>query len=278
MLTPVLLVDDDPIVLRMHAAVLRSFGMPHILAETIEDALGHVRKHKISLIVSDVQMPGQGGFDFARQLKELELKTMPVLFLTGYDDLETLRGGLRAGGDDFIIKGSKASWLRERLAFWSVSGFRTLPDELRRRALAHVNAMKGDAFTGVEGLLARRSDMVKMLAQQMAKEMAAASALSGTPYGERLVERVCFLARLSNLVIRYSEDSGTAGDFLRFPDYVYRVTQKLNLPWGPEFSVLLKEFDYWSQDPRFVLAGEEALLPYAHYSWAASLHLEAARA
>ena len=213
---PILLVDDDPVLLGIHSVAVKQFGFRTLIANSAEEGLEVLRRNPVSLIISDVQMPGAGGFDFISAAKRQGLKTMPAIYLTGYDDIEILRGGLRAGGDDFVIKGRPIGWLKERVAFWTASGFPSLPEELRRRALISFNDLSGDEFLGTEEALKRRDVIFGRVAGQLHNEMMAL----GPRFGSVLIERLCFVGRLSKLVI---EQCSVPADFIRFPDYVFFI-------------------------------------------------------
>ncbi len=257
---PILLVDDEPVVLQVHAAAVKHFGFETIIADTAEQAIGYVRSYRPAMVISDVQMPGDGGFDFVSNLDRAGLKTMPIVFLTGYNDIDIVREGLRAGGDDFIIKGGSIELLRNRIAFWMASGFGELPTEVRRRARSEANAEVGDAIENVEHHLEISQTTLNQVKERMAAE------LENVPssYGKRLVERICFLGRLSKITL---EESRGFGDLIRFPDYVHMVNQSLDLPWSSEVWPLFKRFDDWSCDTRFVLAGMEPLKQFFEYEW-----------
>lgn len=257
---PILLVDDEPVVLQVHAAAVKHFGFETVIAENVEQATSYARSYRPAMIISDVQMPGEGGFDFVSNLERSGLKTMPVVFLTGYNDIDIVRGGLRAGGDDFIIKGGSIEQLRQRIAFWMTGGFSELPTDVRRRALQEANAEVGDAIENVGQYLEISQSTLDNVTQRMALEM---NDLPST-YGERLVERVCFLGRLSKVTL---EESRGFGDLVRFPDYIHVVNRLLDRPWSKDIWPLLKRFDDWSCDTRFVLAGVEPLKQYFDYDW-----------
>lgn len=257
---PVLLLDDEPVVLQVHAAAVRQFGFEAVLAETAEEALLLARKRSPALVISDVQMPGEGGFDFIQALNEQGLKTMPAIYLTGYNDIDIIRGGLRAGGDDFIIKGSSVEILRRRIAFWMASGFNELPRELRRRALIKANAVKGDTFTGIKEHFAEDTGVLVRSRTRFEDEFQ--SMPEG--YGKRLVERVCMLGRLSNILI---SESNVFGDLVRFPDHMDQILRHLDTPWAKDMWPLFGSFEEWATDKRFVLAGVEPLKRYAEYDW-----------
>lgn len=260
----VLLVDDEPLVLGLNAAVVRSFGFETLTAENVDDALDILRRNPVILVISDVQMPGGGGFDFVKQLIEAGLKTMPVVFLTGYDDIDVLRGGLTAGGDDIIIKGRPVEWVRERIAFWTASGFKALPKGLASRALAIANKIKGDDFVGIERALRRREALSVQVLAELAEELKACP----RHYGIRQIERVCFLARVCRLVMKYAKEPG---DFVRFPDYIYFVIKAISPIWVDELPAILNDFSYWAEDSRFLLAGNQPLMAIDQYDWAENL-------
>jgi len=257
---PVLLVDDEPVVLQVHAAAIRQFGFETVLADTAEEALEITRSYKPSLVISDVQMPGEGGFDFIESLNKQGLKTMPAIYLTGYNDIDIIRGGLRAGGDDFIIKGGSVEVLRRRVAFWMASGFRELPSELRRRALIMANIVKGDEFPGIKEHLGKESDLLERAKKRVCEELSGVN----SAYGERMIDRICFLGRVSNILI---EESTDFRDLVRFPDHVDQIIRHLNVPWAKDMWPLFDSFENWACDTRFVLAGVEKLQHFSKYSW-----------
>lgn len=257
---PVLLVDDDPVVLNLHAAVVRSFGFETEIAETAQEGIDAARARTFSFIVSDVQMPGEGGFDFVERLDKLGLKTMPVLFLTGYDDLEIVRGGLRAGGDDFLIKGQPIEVIRGRIAFWMASGFPGLPVSLRRLALKAANKLQGDAFPGVLQALGRSEEVTQSVIAQVQAERAGL----GPDYGRRLVERLCIMARVSKLIIE--ADDGLA-HHLRFPDHAFHIIRALDTDWHTSLFSMFAEFETWAADERYDIAGSMPLNHAEDYDW-----------
>jgi DNA-binding response OmpR family regulator len=257
---PILLVDDEPVVLQIHAAAVQHFGFETIIASSAEEATNYTRSYRPSLIISDVQMPGEGGFDFVEGLERSGLKNMPVIFLTGYDDIDIVRGGLRAGGDDFIIKGGSVDRIRHRLAFWMTSGFNELPSDVRQRARSAANQVIGDQFKSVENHMRVDAEITQRITARLHEELQQLP----NDYGTRLVERVCFLGRLSKIVI---EEGQSFGHLIRFPDYLTLVIKALDPPWGQEVWPLFQRFDDWSCDTRFVLAGVEPLKPFVEYDW-----------
>lgn len=55
------------------------------------------------LIVSDIMMPDVDGFEFARNVRELN-EDIPILFMTACDDIASKQRGFRIGIDDYMVK------------------------------------------------------------------------------------------------------------------------------------------------------------------------------
>ena len=55
------------------------------------------------LIISDIMMPGVDGFEFAKNVRELD-ENIPILFVTARDDFASKQRGFRAGIDDYMVK------------------------------------------------------------------------------------------------------------------------------------------------------------------------------
>ena len=83
-LTKVLVVDDDPIILKLVKEKLSSFGYQPILASSGEEALEIAKKNtSIDLLLTDILMPGITGIDLAKQFSTL-YPPIKILFMSGY--------------------------------------------------------------------------------------------------------------------------------------------------------------------------------------------------
>jgi DNA-binding NtrC family response regulator len=92
----VLLIDDDPLQLRVREAVLREAGLPVDVATTAESALALLRTSTgdvIGTIVTDHIMPGISGAIFVRQLRDLK-PNVPVIVISGMAEAEDEYHGL----------------------------------------------------------------------------------------------------------------------------------------------------------------------------------------
>jgi DNA-binding NarL/FixJ family response regulator len=100
-----LVVDDEPNLLRAVAAVLRGEGFDVATARNAREALLIIAESRPDLIVSDVRMPGMDGYAFARQLRRSPHSALiPIIFLTARDETEDRIEGFRAGVDVYLTK------------------------------------------------------------------------------------------------------------------------------------------------------------------------------
>ncbi len=100
-----LIVDDEPNLLRAVAAVLRGEGFEITTARSGREALVAVAQSLPDLIVSDVRMPGMDGFQLARKLRaSTHSALVPIVFLTAKDETEDRIEGFESGVDVYLTK------------------------------------------------------------------------------------------------------------------------------------------------------------------------------
>lgn len=99
----VLIVDDDPKLLKMLQRTLTYESLTVFTADNGLEALPLVQAHQPDLVIVDWMMPKMDGLGFIRRLRDEENKTM-VLMLTARDAIENRVEGLESGADDYLIK------------------------------------------------------------------------------------------------------------------------------------------------------------------------------
>ena len=100
-----LLVDDSPETLSFLNDALEPTGLTILLALDGEQALTIAGRMIPDVILLDAVMPNLGGFETCKALKEdSALSAVPVIFMTGLDDTESVVRGLEVGGVDYLTK------------------------------------------------------------------------------------------------------------------------------------------------------------------------------
>jgi len=100
-----LVVDDEPNLLRAVAACLRAEGFDVVTARSGAEALVRVAESVPDLVVSDIRMPGMDGYQLARQLRASPRTALtPVVFLTAKDETADRIEGFRSGVDAYLVK------------------------------------------------------------------------------------------------------------------------------------------------------------------------------
>ena len=102
----VLLVDDDPLIIRMYQNKLINDGYDVLLAFNGEEAIVRIKTKKPDLIILDLMMPKMNGIETIKIIKKDPIyKDVPVIFLTNMEDRpEDVEATKNLGAVDFLVK------------------------------------------------------------------------------------------------------------------------------------------------------------------------------
>src|SRR3954470_6058607 len=101
----ILLVDADSSSARVLEVSLRSAGFTVTTATSAENALAKLEHGAPDLILTDTRLPDSDGFGLVREVRSrLELRDVPIVFLTEQGALEDKLRGLELGVDDYLAK------------------------------------------------------------------------------------------------------------------------------------------------------------------------------
>jgi twitching motility two-component system response regulator PilH len=101
----ILVVDDSPTDRRYLSDMLSKSGFKVSTADSAEDALAKVKQLRPDLVLMDVVMPGQNGFQATRMLtKDESTKDIPVILCTSKGQETDKVWGMRQGARDYIVK------------------------------------------------------------------------------------------------------------------------------------------------------------------------------
>ncbi|MBW2575428.1 MAG: response regulator [Deltaproteobacteria bacterium] len=102
----ILLVDDDPFILKSIGPALESEGYNITTADNGKEAVEMVARNDFDLVLTDMVMESVDGMDVLKAAKEVNPDTM-VIILTGYADMASAIDAFRLGVDDYIPKPSE---------------------------------------------------------------------------------------------------------------------------------------------------------------------------
>lgn len=101
----VLAVDDSDINLKLLVHTLKPLGFQVLTAINTEEARAILATNHVDVLLLDVSMPGQDGFSFCKELREIDrFKLLPILFITAYNREIGFDEAITHGGDDFLHK------------------------------------------------------------------------------------------------------------------------------------------------------------------------------
>jgi len=101
----VLVADDDPVMRMLMLEMLKQVGLDAIEAADGPAAVESFRRNAPDLVLLDVDMPQLDGFAVCRAIRQAETKTtVPIIMVTGGDDIEAVTQAYEDGATDFVSK------------------------------------------------------------------------------------------------------------------------------------------------------------------------------
>ncbi len=99
----VLVVEDNPVSVRLLKVAVTNKGFTPIIAEDGPEALEIRRSDgELGLVLCDLQLPTMSGFEVVSTIKKRW--DVPVIMVTGAGDPSTIRAAIALGCDDFLLK------------------------------------------------------------------------------------------------------------------------------------------------------------------------------
>ena len=220
----ILLVDDDPMVIRILNRILLEFA-PLRFATSGPAALKLAREAPPDLVLLDVEMPGMSGFEVCQAFKsEPALASVPIILISSHESPQLLAKGLELGATDFISKPPHASLVLARVRTYQ--RMKVLSDTVR-------SAVTMDFLTGA---LTRRQFEKTLLNEWMRAQRSAAP----------LVLLLAHIDGFAELNAEHGEERGDAC-LKAVADALRRAAQRppdvLGRWAGGKFALLLPETD-----------------------------------
>jgi DNA-binding response OmpR family regulator len=112
----VLVVEDDPVILRLLEVNFELEGFTVLLAHDGAEGIEVARTHQPSVIISDIMMPRTSGLELVETLKaDPDTKAIPIILLSAKAQTSDLKNGMEAGADDYVTKPFEPLDLVERV-------------------------------------------------------------------------------------------------------------------------------------------------------------------
>ena len=99
----ILLVEDNPKVMKNNVRLLSERGAKIEVAETLAQARALIVEKSLDAVVLDIMMPDGSGLDFLREIREGN-SSLPVLMLTAKNEINDVIKGFDIGTDDYLVK------------------------------------------------------------------------------------------------------------------------------------------------------------------------------
>src|SRR5438046_5498240 len=99
----VLIVEDEPKMLRLLELNLSDEGYTTRSAASAEAALSLLRQESVDLVLTDLRLPGMDGLEFLQAAKRVNA-ALPVVVMTAYGTVETAVEAMKAGASDYVLK------------------------------------------------------------------------------------------------------------------------------------------------------------------------------
>jgi len=148
MAAKILVVDDEPSIVKLVTASLASGGYEIFQAFDGKEAIVQAKLHMPDLILLDVMMPNMDGTEARRRLHEdPQTKDIPVIHLTAVGDFDKQREALADGATDYIVKPFAPKELAAAVA--------AMLDPRQRAALAKERAHKSAQLRAITEIMHR---------------------------------------------------------------------------------------------------------------------------
>ena len=102
-MTSILVIDDEPDLLRVLARSLAADGHEVATATNGPDGLALFKEQRPAIVITDIKMPGMSGIDVLKRIKE-RAPDAEVIIISGHGDMDTAVEALHFGASDFVTK------------------------------------------------------------------------------------------------------------------------------------------------------------------------------
>jgi phosphoserine phosphatase RsbU/P len=138
----ILLVDDNPLFLKLLDRAFAKAGFACRTSHSGQDALQYLQYKQPDVILSDYEMPEMNGLEFRQQLLQQEaLQNIPFMFLTSFNDEGVMHSGLGLRAIDYVLKDTPVDIIVAKVnnLLHTVTQQRQLSEQEIRKTVAALN-------------------------------------------------------------------------------------------------------------------------------------------
>lgn len=200
----VLIVDDEPIIRDLCSKALKGYRV--LQAADGEEALSIFKKGEIDVILTDVMMPGIGGIELLKRLKEIE-PTLVVIVMTGFAEKDVILNALKADADDFITK--PLNLLQLKTAIDKALVKKALKEEIAN--LKRIDRFKSNFLSLISHKFRTPITAISLFLQNLANGIYDPEDPTYHKYVRLTYEEVCYLERLVGDLLDFSRAMDDGG-------------------------------------------------------------------
>lgn len=182
----VLVVDDDPDLAELIALGLASHGLDAIVRSSAEQAFEVLDNTDVSVIVTDLNMPGMNGLEFCERVAA-NRPEIPVVVMTAFASLETAISAIRADAQDYVIKPLQIDAFALRLH--RVIEARALKTEVKRLRKALEDSARFDELLGSSPAMRKLYDLMNRVVESNASVLITGESGTGKEVVARALHR-----------------------------------------------------------------------------------------
>jgi len=157
----IMLVDDHAVVREGYRRLIEKHGGMHVVAEAADGASAYTqyKQHRPDVVVLDLSMPGKGGIEALRHLRQWD-EAAKVLVFSMHENATYAVQAFQAGAKGYITKSSPPTLLIEAIREVA-AGRRAIGQDMSEAlAVTHLDGARGP----IDRLTAREFDIFRMLA------------------------------------------------------------------------------------------------------------------
>ncbi len=141
----IVIAEDNVMQRKLYSDFLELHGFTVVTANNGLEALTLLKTLKPKVLILDIMMPEMNGIETCRQVRKQVGPSLPIVFLTAADELDKLDDGMKAGGNDYLIKTASLDHILSRVCYWARPTSVWNNENKRDKALAAVEKAVGES-------------------------------------------------------------------------------------------------------------------------------------